>query len=229
MEAYRRNEKLWNPKHPAYKYNARRTIYNELSKPLLHDMKYSLTGNEIFSVINELRGRYRRELSKFQTRKGKHKTRLWYFDKMEFLRKIIEEKRKERLKDNSNTDILNNDFTNRQVLSYLITLYRNKECLWNPKDLEYELCDTTKIYEDITLQLQDKLKITFTPKDCLNEIQKLRIRYRKELRILHKLKGLYIPKLWCFDEMEFLRPIMEDKINKQFKKVRIKDLCGIHT
>ncbi|XP_065368320.1 uncharacterized protein rgr [Calliphora vicina] len=222
LEAYRNNEKLWNPKHSSYKYNAHRNIYSELSQPLLHDMKYSLTGEEIFGIINELRGRYRRELKKFEARKGKHKTRLWYFEKMEFLRQVIEEKRKERNKDKECTPTLDckeaEDLTNRQVLSYLLNLYHLYECLWNPNDLEYESCSKTELYDDIAQQLREKLNVDMSPVECMNEIQKLRIRYRKELRILHKLKGLYLPKLWCFDEMEFLRPIMEEKITKNLKK-----------
>ncbi|XP_037817566.1 uncharacterized protein LOC119607641 [Lucilia sericata] len=219
LEAYRKNEKLWNPKHKDYKYNAHRTMYSELSQPLLHEMKYSLTGEEIFGIINELRGRYRRELHKFETRKGKHKTRLWYFDKMDFLRQTIEEKRKERNKDKEIEAEESEELTNRQVLSSLLDLYRHYESLWNPLDKEYDNCNKTTIFEEISEQLKENIKVVMSTEECKNEIQKLCIRYRKELRILYKLKGLYLPKLWCFDEMEFLRPKMEEKIIKNLKKV----------
>ena len=223
LEAYRKNEKLWNPQHSSYKYNAHRTVYNELSQPLLNDMKYSLTGVEIFGIINQLRGRYRRELTKFEKRKGKHKTRLWYFEKMNFLRKIIEEKRNERkrgkMDENKTKDNTDKDSNNREILSNLLDLYRHCECLWNPKDMEYDTCNKMELYEDIAEKLFKKFNIKWTHKDCINEIQKLLIRYRKELRIFYKLKGLYIPKLWCFDEMEFLRPLIADKITKNLKKV----------
>lgn len=224
LEAYRKNEKLWNPKNTSYKYNAHRTIYNELSQPLLHDMKYSLTGDEIFGIIYELRARYRRELKKIEARKGKHKTRLWYFQKMEFLREIIEEKRKERNKEKDLKKIFNkhdNDLTNRQILSYLLDFYRQYEMLWNPNHMDYDSCNKMEICQEIAEQLKYKLQIDMTDKECFNEIQKLRIRYRKELIFLHKLKGLYLPKLWCFDEMEFLKPVFEEKIAKNLKKVSL--------
>lgn len=221
IETYRKNEKLWNPQHPGYKYNAHRNIFNELSQPLLNDMKYSLTGEEIFGIINQLRGRYRRELKKFEIRKGKHKTRLWYFDKMAFLRPIIEEKRKERVnKEKQEDTVKETDLTQRQMLSFLLELYRGKECLWDIKNSDYLLCNKEEIFEEIAEELKEKLNVNLKANECINEIQKLRIRYRKELRVLHKLKCLYIPKLWCFDEMEFLREQMEEKINKNLKKVR---------
>lgn len=225
LDAYRKNEKLWNPQHPSYKYNAHRSVYNELSQPLLNDMKYSLTGIEVFGIINQLRGRYRRELTKFEKRKGKHKTRLWYFEKMHFLRSLIEEKRKgrkregDKLDENRRRDKSITDVSNREILSNLLELYRNCECLWNPNHMEYDTCNKTELYEQIADKLFKKFNIKWTHKECTNEIQKLLIRYRKELRIFFKLKGLYIPKLWCFDEMEFLRPLVADKITKNLKRV----------
>lgn len=96
MVAYERNEKLWNPKHPDYKYNAKRSVYGELAAPLQAVFQMPLTGSEIFAVLKELRGRYRRELSKLNALGGKYKSRLWYFDKMHFLRGVIEHKRAER-------------------------------------------------------------------------------------------------------------------------------------
>ncbi|XP_046810957.1 uncharacterized protein LOC111683645 [Lucilia cuprina] len=219
LDVYRKNEKLWNPKHKDYKYNAHRNVYSELSQPLLREMKYSLTGEEIFGIIYELRGRYRRELHKFEARKGKHKTRLWYFDKMDFLRQTIEEKRKERNKNKDNEVENSKELTNRQILSSLLNLYRQYESLWNPHDMEYDICNKTKLFEEISEQLKENIKVIMTPEECKNEIQKLCIRYRKELRLLYKLKGLYLPKLWCFDEMDFLRNEMEEKIIKNLRKV----------
>lgn len=96
LVAYERNEKLWNPKHPDYKYNAKRSLYGELAAPLQAVFQMPLTGSEIFAVLKELRGRYRRELSKLNALGNKYKSRLWYFDKMHFLRGVIEHKRAER-------------------------------------------------------------------------------------------------------------------------------------
>lgn len=93
LEAYKKNEKLWNPNHSQYKYNANRKMFEELSRPLLRDMNYSLDGSEIYAIIKSLRSRYRLELAKARERKGKYKTRFKYFEKMEFLRDIIENKR----------------------------------------------------------------------------------------------------------------------------------------
>ncbi|KAM7342103.1 regular [Cochliomyia hominivorax] len=223
LEIYRKNEKLWNPQHPDYKYNAHRSIFNELTQPLLRHMKHSLTGEEIFGIITHLRGRYRRELKKFETRKGKHKTRLWYFEKIDFLRAVIEEKRKERCsgkdkKINTNLSANNDELTQRQILSGLLDIYRQHEAVWNPKHKDYEASNKGELFENIAEELRKRFNINLTVKECENEIQKLRIRYRKELRVFYKLKGLYLPKLWCFDEMEFLRSQMEEKINKNLKK-----------
>lgn len=68
-------------------------MFEELSRPLLRDMNYSLDGSEIYAIIKSLRSRYRLELAKARERKGKYKTRFKYFEKMEFLRDIIENKR----------------------------------------------------------------------------------------------------------------------------------------
>lgn len=226
LELYRNNEHLWNPEHASYKYNARRTVYSALSKPLLEKINVKLRGVEIFSILNILRGRYRRELAKFQARKGKHRTRLWYFNHMNFLRKVIEGKRRVHHSEKNVCDRATpepNDLTNRQILSFIIEQYKTHECLWNPEDAEYNSCNKSKVYAEMADLLQKELRVVMGQNEIENELQKLRIRYRKELRILHKLKGLYLPKLWCFDELEFLRPALEDKVIKNVEKVKRSD------
>jgi len=47
-------------------------------------------------VLKELRCRYRRELKKVNALGGKYKSRLWYFERMDFLRCVIENRRAER-------------------------------------------------------------------------------------------------------------------------------------
>lgn len=96
------------------------------------------------------------------------------------------------------------------------------ECLWNPQHYDYSSCCKKELYRDIATQLQEDLNYELSGEECYKEIQKLRTRYRKELRMVIKHKGLYLPKLWCYDEMEFLQPILQEQIfHKINKKVGV--------
>jgi len=106
LAEYERTEKLWNPRHPDYKYNTKRSVYGELADPLEAICHKRLTGAEIFAVLKELRGRYRRELNKLNALGGKYKSRLWYFEKMHFLRSVIENRKAEREAKVSNTKVI---------------------------------------------------------------------------------------------------------------------------
>ncbi|XP_022220299.2 uncharacterized protein LOC111072626 isoform X1 [Drosophila obscura] len=237
LAAYERMDKLWNPRHPDYKYNAKRSVYGELAAPLEGICQMQLTGAEIFAVLKELRGRYRRELSKLNALGGKYKSRLWYFDKMHFLRGVIENKRAEReAKDlqitsestesekscETDGESCSKSALYREVLSFILDAFKRLECLWNPQHYEYASCSKKELYREISGQLQEDLNYELSGEECYKEIQKLRTRYRKELRMVIKHKGLYLPKLWCYDEMEFLRPILQEQIfNKISKKVGV--------
>ncbi|EDW73911.1 uncharacterized protein Dwil_GK19707 [Drosophila willistoni] len=234
LVAYERLEKLWNPKHPDYKYNAKRSVYSELAAPLENAFNLQLTGTEIFAVLKELRGRYRRELSKLNSLGGKYKSRLWYFGQMHFLRTIIENKRAEKEAKNlidivesenaceTDTESLTKSSTFREVLSYILDAFKRQECLWNPQHYDYASCCKQELYCEISSQLHEDLNYEMSGDECYKEIQKLRTRYRKELRMVIKHKGLYLPKLWCFDEMEFLHHILQEQIfNKISKKVGV--------
>ncbi|XP_039954283.1 uncharacterized protein LOC120770767 [Bactrocera tryoni] len=228
LEAYKKNEKLWNPNHSQYKYNANRKMFEELSRPLLRDMNYSLDGSEIYAIIKSLRSRYRLELAKARERKGKYKTRFKYFEKMEFLRDIIENKRaarrvKKQL--DSSDKSLDEDCTestrsthNRTVLTYLLDAFRRQESLWNPQHPNYLLCNKNELMREISINLLLEKDVNMTADECATEIQKLRTRFRRELRIVHEQKGLYAPKLWCFEQMEFLQKIFEDQLCDRLKK-----------
>ncbi|XP_060655179.1 uncharacterized protein LOC132790614 [Drosophila nasuta] len=227
--AYERNEKLWNPKHPDYKYNAKRSVYGELAAPLEAVFQIPLTGAEIFAVLKELRGRYRRELSKLNTLGAKYKSRLWFFEKMHFLRGVIEHKRAEReakseLTESEKSSETDNESTTkspqfREVLSCIIDAFRRQESLWNPKHFDYNNCCKKELYREISAELLEELNYEMSGEECYKEIQKLRTRYRKELRMVIKHKGLYLPKLWCYDELEFLHKILQEQIfNKISKK-----------
>ncbi|KAL7737882.1 hypothetical protein ACLKA6_006257 [Drosophila palustris] len=227
--AYERNEKLWNPKHPGYKYNAKRSVYGELAAPLQAIFQMPLTGAEIFAVLKELRGRYRRELSKLNSLGGKYKSRLWYFEKMHFLRGVIEHKRAEREAKSESTESEKSSETDnesttksaqfREVLSCIIDAFRRQESLWNPQHFDYNNCCKKELYREISAELLEELNYEMSGEECYKEIQKLRTRYRKELRMVIKHKGLYLPKLWCYDELEFLHKILQDQIfNKISKK-----------
>ncbi|XP_030559417.1 uncharacterized protein LOC115761691 isoform X1 [Drosophila novamexicana] len=229
LVAYERNEKLWNPKHPDYKYNAKRSVYSELATPLQAVFQIPLTGAEIFAVLKELRGRYRRELSKVNSLGGKYKTRLWYFEKMHFLRGVIEHKRAEREAKSESTESEKSSETDsesttksaqyREVLSCIIDAFRRQESLWNPQHFDYNNCCKKELYREISAELLEELNYEMTGEECYKELQKLRTRYRKELRMVIKHKGLYLPKLWCYDELEFLQKILQDQIfNKISKK-----------
>ncbi|KAH8299886.1 hypothetical protein KR044_007282, partial [Drosophila immigrans] len=229
LVAYERNEKLWNPKHSDYKYNAKRSVYGELAAPLQAVFQIPLTGAEIFAVLKELRGRYRRELSKLNTLGAKYKSRLWYFEKMHFLRGVIEHKRAEREAKSESTESeksceTDNESTTksaqfREVLSCIIDAFRRQESLWNPQHFDYNNCCKKELYREISAELLEELNYELSGEECYKEIQKLRTRYRKELRMVIKHKGLYLPKLWCYDELEFLHKILQEQIfNKISKK-----------
>ncbi|KAH8401318.1 hypothetical protein KR009_004483 [Drosophila setifemur] len=234
LTEYERMEKLWNPRHPDYKYNAKRSVYGELVAPLEGLCNMRLTGTEIFAVLKELRGRYRRELSKLNALGGKYKSRLWYFDRMHFLRGVIEHKRAER-ESKISTDCTESEKScetdaescskstlYREVLSFILDAFKRMECLWNPQHYEYASCCKKELYREISAQLQEELSYELSGEECYKEIQKLRTRYRKELRMVIKHKGLYLPKLWCYDEMEFLHPILQEQIfHKISKKVGV--------
>ncbi|XP_017839481.1 zinc finger protein 680 [Drosophila busckii] len=227
--AYERHEKLWNPKHAQYKYNAKRSVYSELAAPLQATFQMPLSGSDIFAVLKELRGRYRRELSKLNALGGKYKSRLWYFDKLHFLRGVIEHKRAEREAKSETTESersceTDNESTSksaqyREVLSYIIAAFKRQECLWNPQHLDYNNCSKQELYKDIAAELLEEQQYEMSGDQCYKELQKLRTRYRKELRMVIKHKGLYLPKLWCYDELEFLHNILQQQIfNKLSKK-----------
>ncbi|XP_054740445.1 zinc finger protein 568 [Anastrepha obliqua] len=230
LEAYKKHEKLWNPNHPQYKYNANRKMFEELSRPLLRDMNYSLDGSEIYAIIKSLRSRYRLELSKTRERQGKYKTRFKYFDKMEFLRDIIENKRIERkikkhIDCSASEKFLEEDCAettrsaqDRDVLTYLLDAFRRQEALWNPQHPNYLLCNKNELMREISIQLLLEKGVTLSADECFAKIQKLRTRYRRELRIVHEQKGLYAPKLWCFEQMEFLQKIFEEQLLDRLKK-----------
>ncbi|EDX06204.1 GD10580 [Drosophila simulans] len=234
LRAYERTEKLWNPRHPDYKYNANRTAYGELAGPLEAICHRQLSGAEIFAVLKELRCRYRRELKKVNALGGKYKSRLWYFERMGFLRCVIENRRAEREAKISNestesekscetdADSCGKSSLYHEVLSFILDAFKRQECLWNPQHYDYTTCSKTELFRDISVQLQEELNYELSGEECCNEIQKLRTRYRKELRMVIKHKGLYLPKLWCYDEMEFLQPILQEQIfNKISKKIGV--------
>ncbi|XP_067626394.1 uncharacterized protein rgr isoform X2 [Eurosta solidaginis] len=230
LETYKNFEKLWNPNHPQYKYNANRKMFEELSRPLLRDMNYSLDGAEIYAIIKSLRTRYRLELTKARQRKGKYKTRFKYFDKMEFLRDIIENKRatrqtKNRVDSSSVTENTLKDWAettrslhNHDVLTCLLDAFRRQEALWNPQHPDYLQCNKNDLMRDISAELLLEKSVNMSADECFTEIQKLRTRYRRELSIAHEQKGLYAPKLWCFEQMEFLHKIFEDQLLDRLKK-----------
>ncbi|XP_039491354.1 uncharacterized protein LOC120451590 isoform X2 [Drosophila santomea] len=234
LRVYERTEKLWNPGHPDYKYNAKRSAYGELAGPLEAICHRQLSASEIFAVLKELRGRFRRELKKVNALGGKYKSRLWYFDKMLFLRRVIENRRAEKESKMSNesteserscetdADSCGKSSLYHEVLSFILDAFKRQECLWNPQHYDYTSCCKTELFRDISAQLQEELNYELSGEECCNEIQKLRTRYRKELRMVIKHKGLYLPKLWCYDEMEFLQPILQEQIfNKISKKVGV--------
>ncbi|XP_017003363.2 uncharacterized protein rgr isoform X1 [Drosophila takahashii] len=232
LAEYERTEKLWNPRHPDYKYNAKRSVYAELADPLEAICHQRLTGAEIFAVLKELRGRYRRELSKLKALGGKFKSRLWYFDRMHFLKNVIENKRAEREAkiSNESTESEKSCETEaeckltlyHEVLRFILDCFKRLECLWNPQHCDYSSCCKKELFRDISAQLREELNYELSGEECLKEIQKLRTRYRKELRMVIKHKGLYLPKLWCYDEMEFLQPILQEQIfTKISKKVGV--------
>lgn len=105
------------------------------------------------------------------------------------------------------------------MLTYLLDAFRGQETLWNPQHPNYLLCNKNELMHEISTKLLLEKDVTMTADECSTEIQKLRTRFRRELRIVHEQKGLYAPKLWCFEQMEFLQKIFEDQLCDRLKKV----------
>lgn len=105
------------------------------------------------------------------------------------------------------------------MLSFIIDSFRRQESLWNPQHFDYNNCCKKELYREISAELLEELNYEMSGEDCFKEIQKLRTRYRKELRMVIKHKGLYLPKLWCYDELEFLHKILQEQIFNKISKV----------
>lgn len=101
----------------------------------------------------------------------------------------------------------------------MIDGFRRQECLWNPQHFDYNNCCKKELYRQISAELLEELNYEMSGEDCYKELQKLRTRYRKELRMVIKHKGLYLPKLWCYDELEFLQKILQEQIFNKISKV----------
>jgi len=107
------------------------------------------------------------------------------------------------------------------VLSCIIDAFRRQESLWNPQHFDYNNCCKKELYREISAELLEELNYEMSGEECYKEIQKLRTRYRKELRMVIKHKGLYLPKLWCYDELEFLHKILQEQIFNKISKVEV--------
>ncbi|XP_033251360.1 zinc finger protein 615 [Drosophila miranda] len=170
LAAYERMEKLWNPRHPDYKYNAKRSVYGGL-------------GSQV-------------QISNDSTESEKSCE--------------------------TDGESCSKSALYREVLSFILDAFKRLECLWNPQHYEYASCCKKELYREISAQLQEELNYELSGEESHKEILKLRTRYRKELRMVIKHKGLYLPKLWCYDEMEFLHPILQEQIfSKISKKVGV--------
>uniref|UniRef100_A0A1A9W7T1 Protein krueppel n=1 Tax=Glossina brevipalpis TaxID=37001 RepID=A0A1A9W7T1_9MUSC len=111
----------------------------------------------------------------------------------------------------------------REILTHLLAYYKSYQCLWQPvREAFLKFDEKYEIFASIAERLKNDFQINFTTKHCFNEMQKLLIRYWKELRIICKDEEDYLPKLWCFEEMAFLRPGMEERIRKNVKKKSVK-------
>lgn len=93
----------------------------------------------------------------------------------------------------------------KKVLSYILKVYKSFELLWNPNHPEYAYNYKKPVYSEISSKLYRDLSYKMTGDEIFNEIKRLRNHYRRDLEILQRRKGLYIPRLWCFYEMDFLR------------------------
>ncbi|XP_066951681.1 uncharacterized protein [Macrobrachium rosenbergii] len=102
----------------------------------------------------------------------------------------------------------------RRATLLLIDQYRQHPCLWNVKDELFRVrCQRVAAIDLITEELKRR-GLSVNKVKVKNKIECILNQYRRELRILKKSKtpgegdgdeDIYIPKLWFFDELSFLR------------------------
>jgi len=100
---------------------------------------------------------------------------------------------------------------NRKFLLEFIELYRSYPCLWKIKSREYsDRIKKDRAYEQLVEKLKE-VDENATKETVKKKIDSMRGCYRKELKKVKHTKrsgtgteGVYIPRLWYFDELGFL-------------------------
>ncbi|XP_017462266.1 PREDICTED: uncharacterized protein LOC108355626 [Rhagoletis zephyria] len=101
----------------------------------------------------------------------------------------------------------------RENSKKLINLLVQQECLWDVSSPTYhDRVKRENAFKSILNKMKqnlDNIRIS----DIKNKILSLRSQYRKELRAINASRRSGVgnedirhPKLWCFDELDFLRP-----------------------
>ena len=107
---------------------------------------------------------------------------------------------------------------NRTDVRDLIELYHSHECLWNVESSQYKDRNLRFLaMNDIHDRMKDSLP-NISLDDIKKKIHTLRSQYNRERKSrITSMKsgaitnGIYTPKLWCFDSLQFLDDIAEGR------------------
>ena len=103
-------------------------------------------------------------------------------------------------------------YWNKNNILLLINCYQNEQLLQDLKHERYKNRDSReRAIERIKHELEiDDPTHTFSSEDIKKKIHTLRTQYRSELKLYNSSKSgsaaedIYIPKLWCFNDLQFL-------------------------
>ncbi|XP_075156867.1 uncharacterized protein LOC142230117 [Haematobia irritans] len=111
----------------------------------------------------------------------------------------------------------------KELITALIDAYKNMPRLWDVSHAEK--CNGQKqrdeLFQNITDKLNDVLKIELTLDMVKKKVMQISKEYEKEAekRIYNEENGkTYIPKIWYYENMEFLKASIENKLKTKRKR-----------
>ncbi|XP_011296543.1 uncharacterized protein LOC101887722 isoform X2 [Musca domestica] len=230
IENYKQHENLYDTEHPHYfdrlqRENSIDSICNELKK-----LDETITPSAVTTKVHSLRSQYGKELKAVQN--NKRAPRLWFFNKIDFLRPLYIRKVQSRLNNGSSEEEYEDDdydddsqedghgrthpYITREriwtpeITKILIEKYKEHPQLYDVSDPAYRDSDLRKhILVDICEDVR-KFMPNITVDDIKNKLHSLRSLYGAALRRMERrrLKGLPVvePTLWCYNLLHFLKP-----------------------
>uniref|UniRef100_A0A1I8NSG9 MADF domain-containing protein n=1 Tax=Stomoxys calcitrans TaxID=35570 RepID=A0A1I8NSG9_STOCA len=108
---------------------------------------------------------------------------------------------------------------NKKLVELLITKYQEHSNLYNTKNSNYlDRSKRTRSLNAIANELKQYCE-EITVEDIKRKIHTLRSQYIRELREHHKRSDSGI-KLWCFDQLEFLRPFSSLRSSQSYAPIK---------